>query len=138
MLSSSPLHASPSVLATDVRLRIASWLQRAGGTLDARMMISEVAADTSATRHFAIVDALGVLRHTLLNDGSVVDPRGELIAYIEADGSVGDVNLEYMGEVTSANANSVGFITNADDELLGEVRSTAPALAPAPTRNDCS
>jgi hypothetical protein len=94
---------------------------RAGFAMDAKSIISEVATDVSAQRLFTAVDPLGLLRSTLLHDGSVVDARGELIAYIEADGTVGDPNLQYMGEVTAANANSVGFVTDRFDELVAEV-----------------
>jgi len=85
------------------------------------MIISEVATDTSATRHMAVYDVMGTLRSTLLHDGSVVDPRGELIAYIEADGTVGDVNLAYVGEVTAPNGSSLGFVTDANDDMIAQV-----------------
>lgn len=73
----------------------------------------------------AVYDVMGTLRSTLLHDGSVVDPRGELIAYIEADGTVGDVNLAYVGEVTAPNGNSLGFVTDANDDMIAQVSMTA-------------
>ena len=94
---------------------------RAGEAIDAKMIISEVVTDASSRADFIVYDALGTVRATVLHDGSVVDARGELLAYIEADGSVGDIDLQYIGEVTAANANSVGFCTNVDDSCIGEV-----------------
>ena len=41
----------------------------------------------------------------------VLGGAGELKAYIEADGTVGGADLSYLGEVTDANANGVGYVT---------------------------
>ena len=57
----------------------------------------------------------------MMSDGSVVDVTGEVLAYIEADGTVGSPSLAYIGEVTAPNANSNGFVTDKDDTLLAEV-----------------
>ena len=51
----------------------------------------------------------------------MVDARGELLAYIEADGTVGAPDLEYLGEVTAPNEASKGFVTDKDDVLIAEV-----------------
>ena len=74
-----------------------------------------------ATREFLTTDPVGNAVGSLMSDGSVLDARGELRAYIEADGTVGAPNLDYLGEVTAPNDSSKGFVTNADDELIAEV-----------------
>ena len=98
---------------------------RAGFAVDPRAVISEVAGLESnaggPTREFAANDVLGNVRAALLSDGSVVDAAGELLAYIEADGTVGAPDLEYLGEVTAPNEASKGFVTDKDDVLIAEV-----------------
>ena len=50
-----------------------------------------------------------------------MDAHGALLAYIEADGTVGAPDLEYLGEVTAPNADSKGYVTDRDDNLVAEV-----------------
>ena len=96
-----------------------------GFVIDPRAVISEVAAGDGVggapTREFVVKDALGTVRASLLSDGSVVDRTGELLAYIEADGTVGAPDLAYLGEVTAPNGNSTGYVTGKDDALVAEV-----------------
>lgn len=98
---------------------------RAGFAVDPRAVIAEVAATDNHTagpmREFTAVDVLGHSRMALLSDGRVVDATGALRAYIEPDGTVGDPALEYVGEVTAPNANTIGFVTDKFDELVAEV-----------------
>ena len=93
--------------------------------MDPKAVISEViAADTavhSTVRELAVHDPLGRLRASVQGDGSVMDLHGDLLAYIEADGSVGAPDMAYIGEVTAPNEASVGFVTDKDDELVAEV-----------------
>ena len=49
-----------------------------------------------------------------------MDAHGALLAYIEADGTVGAPDLEYLGEVTAPNADSKGFVTDRDDRTSSE------------------
>ena len=72
-------------------------------------------------RVFAAVDSSGQLRASLMDDASVIDARGELLAYIEENGQVGDQHLDFIGDVTPANGASIGFVTNTNDELIAEV-----------------
>ena len=98
---------------------------RAGFMIDPKVAISEVVGTDGftggATREFLTTDPVGNAVGSLMSDGSVLDARGELRAYIEADGTVGAPNLDYLGEVTAPNDSSKGFVTNADDELIAEV-----------------
>ena len=93
--------------------------------IDPKVAISEVVGTDGftggATREFLTTDPVGNAVGSLMSDGSVLDARGELRAYIEADGTVGAPNLDYLGEVTAPNDSSKGFVTNADDELIAEV-----------------
>jgi len=71
---------------------------------------------------FVVQDAFGTVRSTLNAEGAVIDPSGRVLAYIEGDGTVGSVDLQYIGEVTAAAApTSIGFITDEDDKLIGKV-----------------
>lgn len=72
-------------------------------------------------RIFTTTDAAGQLRTSLMDDGSVVDSAGVLLAYIEENGTVGDPDMDYVGEVTAPNDNVVGYVTNKDDQLVAEI-----------------
>lgn len=94
---------------------------RAGIVMDPKVALQGLRGG-EAPLQFAAVDAYGKVRAKVLSDGSVKSPSGRVMAYIEADGTVGSADLVYIGEVTSAAANnSVGYITDIDDELIGKV-----------------
>ena len=62
----------------------------------------------------------------LMADGTVVGATGELIAYIEHDGTVGDAKQEYLGEVTAPGhgaTDNMGYVTRpgADDDSKDEL-----------------
>ena len=94
---------------------------RAGISMDPKAALLGMSGGT-ATPHFVAMDAFGNERHTLASDGCVTSPSGRVLAYIEADGTVGSADLEYLGEVTAAAPpTSMGFITNAEDELVAKL-----------------
>lgn len=97
---------------------------RGGIGMDAKAFISEVSSTGGTggcTRELSVYDAIGGQRGSVLTDGSVLNARGELVGYVEADGTVGAPDLSYVGEVTAPNANGVGFVTDESDALVGEV-----------------
>ncbi|KAJ1624131.1 hypothetical protein T492DRAFT_882429 [Pavlovales sp. CCMP2436] len=56
----------------------------------------------------------GALQLRVLSDGSVLRADGTVLAYVEADGSVGSASMEYLGEVS----NATGWICDADEQLI--------------------
>ncbi len=89
----------------------------AGATLDPRVMISTVLEEAPAKTDFAVHDAFGRLRSVVRQDGSVVGPCGQLMAYIEDSGEVGDVNLSYVGSVQAPLANTnIGGISRRNPD----------------------
>jgi hypothetical protein len=83
----------------------------AGATLDPRVMIATVLEEAPAKTDFAVHDAFGRVRSLVRQDGSVVGPCGQLMAYVEESGEVGDVNLSYVGSVHAPLTNtSIGGI----------------------------
>ena len=99
----------------------AERLTRAGIEMDPKAAISGLMGGEADGTQFSAVDASGHLRGTLTADGSVMGARGERLGYIEADGTVGAPNMDYLGEVTAPNENSMGFVTDEDDELIAQV-----------------
>jgi len=97
---------------------------RAGMAINSKQAISglQAAGSSSVDRvRFRVIDEEGRLRSTLTQDGTVLGPHGQVLSYIEADGTVGDANLQYLGEVAAARGSSAGFVTGADDKLVAEV-----------------
>jgi hypothetical protein len=92
---------------------------RAGMGMDPKAAIRGEGAES--VEQFTAYDALGHLRTKLMIDGSVINAQGNLLAYIEADGTVGAPDLDYVGEVTAPSDASLGFITDRNDELVGQV-----------------
>jgi len=103
----------------------------AGLSVDPRVALSGFASagggEAGAGVLFRILDPLGAPRATLLADGTFVDAGGKTLGYWEPDGSCGNAELEYLGEVSKAVAGtSVGYVTGREDEqgrdqLLAEV-----------------
>ena len=56
------------------------------------------------------------IRATITSDGKVVDGQGTLIAYIEASGEVGDVQMNYVGKSSPDGLQ----VSDHDDTLVGE------------------
>ena len=78
----------------------------AGLSVDPRVALSGFASagggEAGAGVLFRILDPLGAPRATLLADGTFVDAGGKTLGYWEPDGSCGNAELEYLGEVSKA------------------------------------
>lgn len=64
-----------------------------------------------------VVTSEGALACTVLTDGTVLGSDNSLLAYIEADGSVGTATMDYMGEVNLG----TGWVTDADEVGLARL-----------------
>ena len=72
---------------------------RGGIGMDAKAFISEVSSTGGTggcTRELSVYDAIGGQRGSVLTDGCVLNARGELVGYVEADGTVGAPDLSYV------------------------------------------
>ena len=72
---------------------------------------------------FVVRDALGDERCSLTADGRVLGPGGSpLLAYIEADGTVGSSEMRFMGRVSAAvGVDKIGFVVDESDSTIAEV-----------------
>ena len=66
--------------------------------MDAKQALSGLQGGASRSM-FRVLDSLGKPRASISADGTVSGADGQVMAYIEADGTVGDAMLNYLGEV---------------------------------------
>ena len=79
-------------------------------------------ASDATGRGFCVLDTSGTPRGRVGTDGTVTGPGGEVIAYIEADGRVGTVDLKYAGQVTGpCDGDVIGFAQDASDATVALV-----------------
>jgi hypothetical protein len=72
----------------------------------------------------------GALHARVLTDGSVLDREGRVLAFVEADGSVGSAAMDYVGEVNAA----TGWISDADETPIAMLDQGRVSVKVRPAR----
>lgn len=103
--------------------------EKAGAAANPKAAILGLQGEEAVKTELSLFSTDGRLHARVLSDGSVLLADGSVLAYIEADGSVGSASMDYLGEVNS----STGWISDADEVPVAMLDLGRVAVKVCPT-----